>query len=41
VVFETNGDDDVTAVRGGRVPEVMYAMVAPLMNSALTCGRPA
>lgn len=24
VVFETNGDDEVTAFRGGRVPEVMY-----------------
>jgi len=24
VVFETNGDDQVTSFRGGRVPEVMY-----------------
>jgi hypothetical protein len=24
VVFETNGDDEVTGFRGGRVPEVMY-----------------
>jgi hypothetical protein len=24
VVFETNGDDEVTAFRGGRVPQVMY-----------------
>jgi hypothetical protein len=24
VVFETNGDDQVTRFRGGRVPEVMY-----------------
>jgi hypothetical protein len=24
VVFETNGDDEVTSFRGGRVPEVMY-----------------
>jgi hypothetical protein len=24
VVFETNGEDTVTAFRGGRVPEVMY-----------------
>jgi hypothetical protein len=24
MVFETNGDDEVTGIRGGRVPEVMY-----------------
>jgi len=24
VVFETNGEDEVTGIRGGRVPEVMY-----------------
>ncbi|HEV2873539.1 MAG TPA: hypothetical protein VGW14_00200 [Thermoleophilaceae bacterium] len=24
VVFETNGDDQVTSFRGGRVPEIMY-----------------
>jgi hypothetical protein len=24
IVFETNGDDEITGFRGGRVPEVMY-----------------
>jgi len=24
VVFETNGDDEVTSFRGGRVPQIMY-----------------
>jgi hypothetical protein len=24
VVFETNGEDEVTAMRGGRMPAVMY-----------------